>query len=335
VHNPHRSNNPAARDGTKGQNWYLLAGAVIVMLAVAGIFVYRRGPVVFSAAYADGIRELHYSDDSRCLYVEQSFSVGGFVLENNNNVIWTQPYNGTFLAFTPDSSKALVRLRPPPPTNERSAQEVDLRRGLKIRDFGTSIVFEEGVFTPDGRLFATSGYGDVYLHDYPEGSNTQTILGNFNYPLFFNPAGTTLYIMGIDDRVHALDLATTTVTATIGDPIPHYSYSWPFSRDRIALSNRVRSVSVYTVPAGTLIIRLPPPEDDVMAVAFAPGGDYLAVGTEHQLFVYECRTWKPILVENRPTHALTFSPNGKWLAHAYNKVLTIWDAHRKLDGLTP
>jgi WD40 repeat protein len=82
------------------------------------------------------------------------------------------------------------------------------------------------------------------------------------------------------------------------------------------------------------------PWDLVMAAAWSPNGQYLAVSAGDQVYVYYAQDWQRLAaVETGAlTHSLAYSPDGRWLAAgSRDGIVRIWDANSLInsDQITP
>ena len=97
-----------------------------------------------------------------------------------------------------------------------------------------------------------------------------------------------------------------------------------------------RGVSVWQMPAGTLLHKLTDPEQEVVEIlpldaTFSPDGALLAVSTENGVRVWDVESGEERYtiqaVQNAATNTLTFSPDGTLLVGCGSQPLIgVWDA---------
>ena len=86
------------------------------------------------------------------------------------------------------------------------------------------------------------------------------------------------------------------------------------------------NITTWTLPEGA-IARLG--RGSLRDIAFSPDGQYLAVGTNIGLWLYELSTLLPIALwetDRGYIDGVTFSPDSRWIAlHRYHEAITVWD----------
>lgn len=190
-------------------------------------------------------------------------------------------------------------------------------------------------FSPDGRFLAYGHAGNVVLRDITSGWKEVHELQGGSFAVLFSPDGTLLAVEA-EDGVHLWDTSTWTKTfLETGFTGSSYQSHLAISGNSqlLAICRRsTRNIQVWDVMSRQMVARLPFPQQDhaLTALAFVPGGRWLAAGTSKgHLTFHDLESNK--LIKTRQLHrgfllGLDFSPEGNMLATGgADQIIHLWE----------
>ena len=191
-------------------------------------------------------------------------------------------------------------------------------------------------FSPDGKLLAVGGYGQVRLIDPASGNIIATLSGHANYvrSIAFSPDGKLLAAAGgspqLEGEIKIWELQSRQVLKTlIGHKDCIYSIAWSPDGKLIASGSYDKMVKLWDVAAGKEVNNLQDHIDAVFAVAFSPDGKLLASASQDRTVkIWNVATGKRLYTMSDALDGLTgiaFSPSGDQVAAAgYDKTIYVW-----------
>jgi WD40 repeat protein len=191
-------------------------------------------------------------------------------------------------------------------------------------------------FSPDGKLLALGGYGQVRLIDPASGNVIATLSGHANYvrSLAFSPDGKLLAAAGgspqLEGEIKIWELQSRQVLKTLtGHKDCIYSIAWSPDGKLIASGSYDKMVKLWDVAAGKEVSNLQDHIDAVFAVAFSPDGKRLASASQDRTVkIWDVATGKRLYTMSDALDGLTgiaFSPSGDQVAAAgYDKTIYVW-----------
>jgi WD40 repeat protein len=218
------------------------------------------------------------------------------------------------------------------------------------------------VFSPDGNLLASCGWGGLHFWDTATGKRVRVVrdVQRGSWHAAFSPSGRLLAAGSQDGAAVVIDVATGRVVCRI-PPAPYFVTALAFSPDDqlLAVGNSptagivfhdgyakeqksVGSIRLVEVPSGRQLYRLPIPG---RTLTFSRDGKRLASGDEADVTTF--RLWdvasrSELRKANGPAHCRVhgFLPGEAEVLIGHDKGLSVWDVtatslkpHRKLDGL--
>jgi RNA polymerase sigma factor (sigma-70 family) len=182
-------------------------------------------------------------------------------------------------------------------------------------------------FSPDGKLLASSEYGDgnhvVHLWDTSTGKELSKALVEANY-LAFTPDGKTVVAVNGEGVVTLVDAISAKPGFTLrpSPGIGRTSYAAMSPDGKIRAVAAEEGILLWDLAARKVLRRLP--QGKVRKMAFAPDSKTLASAGEREIRLWDLRTGQRLY--DRAGHdnnvpALAVSPDGKVLASA------AWDGH--------
>ena len=191
-------------------------------------------------------------------------------------------------------------------------------------------------FSPDGKLLALGGYGQVRLIDPASGNVIATLSGHANYvrSIAFSPDGKLLAAAGgspqLEGEIKIWELQSRQVLKTLkGHKDCIYSIAWSPDGKLIASGSYDKMVKLWDVAAGREAMNLQDHIDAVFAVAFSPDGKWLASASQDRTVkIWDVATGKRLYTLSDALDGLTgiaFSPSGDQVAAAgYDKTIYVW-----------
>jgi WD40 repeat protein len=193
-------------------------------------------------------------------------------------------------------------------------------------------------FTADGGRLAVADFtGDLTLLDAASGRPLAHDKGRAAniMALTFAAEGTVLASGAPDRSVRLWDAATGQEQAALrgGD---HFVIPWAvaFSPDgrTLATGDLNGGLKLWDAATGEERATLATYEEQISALAFAPGGRTLAVAVGPAVLLWDVGTGKLLAVlegHERRVKCLAYSPDGKWLATGgFDKTVRLWDVSR-------
>ncbi|MFD9192337.1 WD40 repeat domain-containing protein [Streptomyces phaeochromogenes] len=246
--------------------------------------------------HQDAVIRLAFSPDGRVLT-----SVGGSADSSRAVRLWDTA-NGRTRATIPYDPQTLVQAVAFSSSgdtlaagkSDKTVQMWDMATG---RPRSTAALDSSGLntaqFSPDGRLYATSG-----LH-----------------------------------KIQIWDTATGRLRSTLAYPTDDLIWAMQFTADGRTLattSNAFKTVRLWDVPRGRLRSTLTGRQDSVSALAFSPDGRSLAVGGSSIVQVWDTTTGRPrtSLTGNQGNvQSVAFSPDGRTVAAGgWDNIIELWDS---------
>jgi WD40 repeat protein len=218
------------------------------------------------------------------------------------------------------------------------------------------------VFSSDGKLLASCGWGGLYIWDTATGKRIRVIrdVQRGSWHAAFSPSGRLLAAGSVDGGAAVFDVPTGRVVCRI-PPAPYFITALAFSPDDklLAVGNSptagvgfhvgyaekhksIGSIRVVELPSGRLLKRLPIPG---RTLAFSRDGKRLASGDEADATTF--RLWdsasgSELRTASGPARCRVhgFLPGDAEVLIGHDKGLSLWDVAttslkplRKLDGL--
>jgi WD40 repeat protein len=214
-------------------------------------------------------------------------------------------------------------------------------RALKCDCYGG---FTSVSFSPDRRILATGGEGEVRIWDVPSGQQLHILEGS-SETFAFSPDGRTV----MDDKLDLWDVASGQKLRTLQSPAPETVSSLAFSPDgrTVAVGHCVdddvkhqSTIELLNVADGRELHTLQLNFGCIASVAFSPDGRILAVGGAQGFTsypdIYEVSSGRPldILLERVDNvirqcagcelTSVAFSPDGQTFAAGRDGTTVLW-----------
>jgi WD40 repeat protein len=289
----------------------------------------RTGKVVhrLEAATRPAYRSIAFSPDGKMLVgcgddgVVRLWNVRTGELERSVAVSTKQAWIVSRIAFSPDGTKLAAASRFKQDRQFSEVSLLDLKTGKPQWTWaapGDKWVYSVA-FAPDGKTLAASD-GQIHLLNAATGAPVKTLGldGKFTMLAVFSPDGKTLVGAGGEFR----------------------------KAPRSELQGTEGHLLVWDARSGELIHKLVDLPNRLMCVAFSPGGEYLATGSDgptlsegnRSWLSSEVQLWNPTTgkrIRTYPgeasfTHSVAFSPDGKSLLSCDSERVTLTET---LTGL--
>jgi WD40 repeat protein len=191
-------------------------------------------------------------------------------------------------------------------------------------------------FSPDGKVLAAGGYGEVRLLDASSGKMIAALPGETHYvrSIAFSPDGKMLAAAGgaaqIEGEIKIWDVGTHQQVRTIrGHADCIYSVAWSPDGKLIASGSYDRMVKLWDAATGKEVRNLQDHIDAVFAVAFSPDGKRLASASQDRsVKIWDVASGKRLYTLSDASDGLTsvaYSPSGDQVAAAgYDKTIYVW-----------
>ncbi len=205
-------------------------------------------------------------------------------------------------------------------------------------------------YSPDGTRLITWSYSDFpgYTKVWEADTGEELLSLPGVIPLYVHPTQNRWSALELDyennnDIFTIRNLATGKPSSTRIIPLPsaqpfRYAYEWNF--DRVVKALRNGDTEIWDLRAGQEILHLGG-DGRIMdsAVAFSPGGEYLATGNmEGVIQVWNLENGEELFTIQGHTglvHNIAFSPDGKYVASASGDGTTrLWDAESRQELVT-
>jgi WD40 repeat protein len=191
-------------------------------------------------------------------------------------------------------------------------------------------------FSPDGKVLAVGGYGEVRLLDSSSGKVLAALSGHTHYvrSIAFSPDGKLLAAAGgapqIEGEIKIWDVSSHQFVRTIrGHSDCIYSVAWSPDGKLIASGSYDRMVKLWDAATGKEVRNLQDHIDAVFAVAFSPDGKRLASASQDRTVkIWDVASGKRLYTLSDASDGLTsvaYSPSGDQVAAAgYDKTIYVW-----------
>jgi WD40 repeat protein len=238
--------------------------------------------------------------------------------------------NGKLLAVgtsATDSTRGMVRL-----LDTLTGQEV----GPKARSHAP---LHRVACSSDGRIIATAGKDDVVrLWEASTGKEIRAVPAEGVTSLALAPDGKKLIAVGQDATVRLWDAGSGKelssrkfeLTGAVDGPAARSFFS-PDGTLLLAVAPR-SEVSLWNVDAGKVIRSFKLPTPEVRSAAISLDGKRVAIGGNGRISIWDVPTGKLLSWKKRrealvpdEALALTFSPNGYYLASSQSQAIRIWE----------
>ena len=188
-------------------------------------------------------------------------------------------------------------------------------------------------WSPDGKVLASAGYGEVKIWNPNAAQSLVTLKGHssFVWSIAWSPDGNTLASAGQDGTVRLWEIKTYTTTMLLKTGWA-FSLAWSPDGKQLAVSTQSGAVRIYTVDDGqeqyTLAGR-----NMVISLAWSPDGRTLAAGyLNGDLRLWDTAEWEisksfsDYTSDRCDINGLAWSPDGRLLASAHQDgVVRLWD----------
>ncbi len=240
------------------------------------------------------------------------------------------PSDLSFAAFSPDN-RWLVAFKKYSDSKLHVLDAEQLKEHAVVECPPTNNLFD-GVFSPDGKWFAASSLGSIFIVDIPDGVHAHLIPGPKNRvgDLAFAPDSATLYVPNVDG-IDVLNISS-------GERVRHLDLKnyelWRLAMSRdgscLALPTKapkgLAESEVHILDAQTGVVRevvLLPDRCVNPVLCFSPDGSWLVVNNQawnRNAGRYE-KTFGDTIGDR-----LAFSPSGQYLAQGSSRgVLHVWE----------
>ena len=234
----------------------------------------------------------------------------------------------TGVAFSPDGSLLASAGK------ENAIRLWDVKTGQLLKTLnGHTQAVSSVAFSPDGSLLASGGYDQlINLWDVKTGNLVKTLNGHTDSVtgVAFSPDGQRLASASQDKTAKLWDVSTGQEIFTLsGHDGGLNSIAYSPDGQWLATSSVDRTVKLWNAITGKVERTLDEYQSNPIGVAFSPDSQQLAVMTEGLAEIRQMKTWD-VLRTFRPRedftfNAVSFSPDGKWLALANRLDVSLWE----------